>query len=338
MLPFLIPLLGGALNRKDLDPKQVDLSQNMLEAKGQSGQAIDNNAAALQNLNAMANNGEQQNVFGQQQALAQQLQAMADGKGPSLANQQLANATGQNVANQAAMMAGQRGAGANVGLMARQAAMQGAGIQQQAAGQGAALRLQEQSNALGQLQQQQGAMGNTAQGIQGARAQAQQGMQGNQNSLLGNMNANNRLILDQQQGINSLNRDAQKQDSDQKFQAVKMGLQAAGSALGAAEGGVVPHKGGSFAEGGAIPYKGSSSIGAMLHGYANGGPVNLDNGGHVPGKAKVAGAVDSYANDTVDAKLSPGEWVIPRSVTQAANPKAEAMRFIDALLAKQGKK
>lgn len=51
--------------------------------------------------------------------------------------------------------------------------------------------------------------------------------------------------------------------------------------------------------------------------YADGGVAHdhaicMKLGGHVPGEAKVEG--DSKENDTVDAKLSPGELVIPRSV------------------------
>ena len=40
-------------------------------------------------------------------------------------------------------------------------------------------------------------------------------------------------------------------------------------------------------------------------------PLPMRQGGMVPGRARVPG--DSYANDTVDAKLSPGELVVPRT-------------------------
>lgn len=46
---------------------------------------------------------------------------------------------------------------------------------------------------------------------------------------------------------------------------------------------------------------------------SDGGKIDFRSGGHVPGKAKVKG--DSPKNDTVDAKLSPGEIVIPRSAS-----------------------
>ena len=56
-------------------------------------------------------------------------------------------------------------------------------------------------------------------------------------------------------------------------------------------------------------------------GYAHGGmmpnPADemcMKSGGSVPGQAKVPG--DSPANDTVHARLSPGEFVVPRSIVQ----------------------
>lgn len=63
---------------------------------------------------------------------------------------------------------------------------------------------------------------------------------------------------------------------------------------------------------------------------------NFKPGGKVPGKASVAG--DSYANDTVPAIVSPGEIVLPRSVTQAKDAPKKAAAFVQAILAKkQGK-
>ena len=100
-------------------------------------------------------------VYGQQQVTADQLQGIVQGTGPNPAMAALNQRTGENVANQAALMAGQRGAGANVGLMARQAAQQGGNLQQQAVGQGATMQAQQSLNALGQIGGQQSAMGAT---------------------------------------------------------------------------------------------------------------------------------------------------------------------------------
>lgn len=134
-----------------------------LNGAGSAGAAMGGQGALAGNLAAANGVGAQAagiggllNVLGQQQGIA-------NGTGPNPAMAMLNQTTGQNVANQAALMAGQRGAGANVGLLARQAGQQGAGIEQQAAGQAATMQAQQQLNALN-------AMGNTAQGIAGIGA------------------------------------------------------------------------------------------------------------------------------------------------------------------------
>ncbi len=111
--------------------------------------------------------GGLQNVLSQQQGTANQLQGIANGTGPNPAQAALNQSTGQNIANQAALMAGQRGAGANVGLMARQAAQQGAATQQQAVGQGATMQAQQELGAINALTGQQQAMGATNTNIAG---------------------------------------------------------------------------------------------------------------------------------------------------------------------------
>src|ERR1035437_2296226 len=80
------------------------------------------------NANANVNNTQQsqnallaalgkQNGIQNQSDVYGQLQGVASGTGPNPAMAALNQATGANVANQSAMMAGQRGAGANVGMM-----------------------------------------------------------------------------------------------------------------------------------------------------------------------------------------------------------------------------
>jgi hypothetical protein len=103
---------------------------------------------SLQSQQALLSALQGQNGIGNQSQVYNQLQGVANGTGPNPAQAQLAQATGQNVANQAALMAGQRGAGANVGLLARQAAQQGAQTQQNAIGQAATLQAQQSLNAL----------------------------------------------------------------------------------------------------------------------------------------------------------------------------------------------
>jgi hypothetical protein len=109
--------------------------------------------------------GNLQDVFSKQGQTLGQLSDISQGRGPNPAQTMLNQATGQNVANQAALMAGQRGAGTNVGMIARQAGQQGAGIQQNAAGQAATLEAQQRLGALGQMGGQEQNMGNTGQQI-----------------------------------------------------------------------------------------------------------------------------------------------------------------------------
>lgn len=161
-------------------------------------------------LNALA----AQNGLGNQSSVFNQLQGVANGTGPNPAQAMLNQSTGQNVANQAALMASQRGTSSNPGLIARQAAQQGANIQQQAAGQGATMQANQSLGALGQLgglanQQVANQIGgvaglnNAAQGIEGLYNQgvanqnnANVGMQSNQNNAnagIANTNAQNQI-------------------------------------------------------------------------------------------------------------------------------------------------
>lgn len=206
---------------------------------------------ALSAQNGIAN---QNQVFGQQQALAGQLQGIANGTGPNPAQAQLAQATGQNVANQAALMAGQRGAGANVGLLSRQIAQQGAGIQQQAVGQGATLGAQQQLAALGTLQGQQSNLANLATQQVGQQANALTGY--NQAAQSSQQNLLNSIA-----GTNSANVSSQGNQSAANSHIAGIGAQQQGSLLGGAINGA------------------GSAVGAMAHGgmagYAGGGPVSM---------------------------------------------------------------
>lgn len=162
-------------------PATIDQLQNSYSGVQNSMQSQQGLLAAIQ----------AQNGLGNQSQVYNQLQGVANGTGPNPAQAMLNQATGQNVQNQAAMMAGQRGAGSNPALIARQAAMQGAGIQQNSAGQAATLQAQQSLGALGQA----GNMANTQAANQigqtNANTAAQQAEQANLlNSLQGYNNAN----------------------------------------------------------------------------------------------------------------------------------------------------
>lgn len=162
--------------------------------------------AALQGQNGLQN---QSQVYGQ-------LQGVANGVGPNPAQAMLNQSTGQNVANQAALMGSARGANANAGLIGRQAAQQGAQIQQNAAGQAATLQANQQMGALGQmgsLANQQAANYMTGVAGNSAANQSEQQILQNANSqynntaaaMQGNINTNNAALaatnMQGQQGI-----------------------------------------------------------------------------------------------------------------------------------------
>lgn len=387
-------------------PEQLAAAQaNTQNTLGQQNAFVN----ALQGQNGIQN---QSNVFNQ-------MQGIADGTGANPAQAMLNQATGANVANQAALMAGQRGANANAGMIARQAAQQGGALQQQAAGQGAVMQANQQLAALNQMGgiagQQVGNLGNAN------NAAAQTALQQQQN-LIGGMNATNNANVSNVASINDMNASENAANkkagsdlfggimnaagsamalSDEKAKKnVKSGEGAVKELLNSAEPKEYDYKdkangkgkhvspmaqdleksaiGKSMVmdtpQGKVVDY--GKGFGAILaaqsmlnkrldsiensmksepHGsiaeeveespqdhkgprsklgqsYAQGGRVSAV----VPGKAKVAG--DSLKNDTVDAKLSPGEIVIPRSIATSKNAPAEAAKFVAACLARSSSK
>lgn len=143
-----------------------------------------------------------QNAVANQNAVAAQELAMTQGQGPNPALAQLAQTTNQNVNNQAALMAGQRGAAGNVGEMARQAAQQGAATQQQAVGQAATQEANQQIAA------QQNLAGLSANQVgQAGQAVSNLGtqQQNEQNILQGANTAYNNANVGMQSNINNVN-------------------------------------------------------------------------------------------------------------------------------------
>lgn len=328
------------------------------------------NQTALQGQQGLLNAIQGQNGLGNQSQVYNQYQGMVNGQGPNPAQNMLSQATGANVANQAALMAGQRGAGSNVGLMARQAAQQGANTQQQAAGQAATMQANQSLNALGQA----GSMANTMAANQIGQTNANTTAQQNeQNMLIGAHNANNAVqgnlagttMAGQQALVGGLMNSAGAmagmasggEVGDSAFTHESMFGQAMSKGQDSTASYNPNTSGASTLQKGAGSYKGSPKGDPMAgatniapSGFsespsvmptmvaAKGGSVGdkLKSGGHVPGQAKVKG--NSYANDTVKALLSPGEVVIPRSVMQSGDPARGAADFVRAVMAKKGKK
>lgn len=293
---------------------QENLGKDYNFAQHHAHRALNAQEILLGQLQAQNGLQNQTDVYNQQQALSQQLQQQAMGGGPNPAQAALAQATQANTANQAALMAGQRGTQANAGMLARQASMAGAQNQQQTVGQAALMQAQQQVQAQQMLQQQQNMMGGMTNqqvanqmGGFGAYTQAAQGQEQNIfNAISGSEGTKTKT-------------DSINQQQQQGVLGGQMGI------LTGAASAVMP--------------KGKAQ-GGMI-GYSHGGPVskcgqylNMKAGGAVPGQASVQG--DSNKNDTVPAMLSPGEVVIPRSVMQSKDPAKAAAAFVSACLAKRG--
>lgn len=188
--------------------------------------AYNGSQSAMGNQQGLLSALQGQNGLGNQSQVYNQLQGVVNGQGPNPAQAMLAQSTGQNVANQASLMAGQRGAGANVGLMARQAGQQGGALQQQAAGQGASMQAQQALGALGQA----GGMADTMASNQIGQTNANVAAQQNEQSIL--------------QGANNANNNIQGQLANTTLggQQKMIGgvMNAAGGAAGLAAGGTVP--------------------------------------------------------------------------------------------------
>lgn len=191
------------------------------------------------NLVAQTQPGTQQGLA-TQNALTGQLQGVINGTGPNAAQAALNQNTAANVANQAALMAGQRGASQNVGLAARQNAMTGAATQQAAVGQGATLQAQQQIAA----QQQLANLASTQYGQGAGAVEGQNNAQQNeQNILQGANTAANNANVAMQSNINNVNAGVAS-GNQQQASSVFSGIANLGSS--------VAGLGGLFAKGGEV--------------------------------------------------------------------------------------
>jgi hypothetical protein len=182
------------------EAQRPDLMQPV--TKEQVDQSYLNTQTGLGQQNDFLNAVRAQGGLANQSSVFNQQQAIANGTGPNPAQAMLANSTGANVANQAALMAGQRGSGANAGMMARQAANQGAGIQQNAAGQAAALQAQQ---SLGALNQMGGLATNQANNQANATNAYTNAALQQQANLLGGAGAYNNAQVGMQSNMNTTN-------------------------------------------------------------------------------------------------------------------------------------
>lgn len=234
----LLGTAGGAAGTGFSTPQQTDLLNptdlNQTQtAYGQSQNALLRQKDFLQAVQAQNGLQNQSNVFNQ-------LQGVANGTGPNPAQAQLAQATQANVANQAALMAGQRGSSSNPGLIARQAAQTGANIQQQAAGQAATIQAQQSLNAMGQLS---GIAGQQAQQQANATNAYSQANQNEQQQLLGSIAQQNNAKVGMQSNVNNANSQLAGQQMAGQNNLLSGIAGGVGAALMLADGGQVPQNG-----------------------------------------------------------------------------------------------
>lgn len=335
------------------------------EARKQTQGVINQQQEFVNALNAQQGLQHQGDVYSQ-------FANVAAGQGPNPAQAMLANATGANIANQAALMAGQRGAAANPALIARLAAMQGSNAQQQAAGQAAALQAQQSLNALGamgnlanqQVSQQASGISNLGQMSQNQQ-NALLGSIANQNQAAANMYGTQADLAKQQTGglfdvIGNLTGGIGKVISGIKtsntnnntIDTTDTTTPKSDQTAEAAEGGAVAD----------LPKGPRSKVGQFLAGapmMAQGGKVPalvspgeqylkpqdvqkvkqganpLKVGERIPGKPMHPG--NDYRNDIVPKTLEEGGIIIPNKVMQSKDPKKAAADFVAAVLARKGK-
>jgi len=336
--------------------------------------------AALNNQ-LTTSQGNLAGLQGQQGELARALLAQSRGQGPNPAQIMLNQATDRNIAQNAGLIASQRGI--NPALAARLVSQNAGDMSQQAAGQGALMQAQQQNAAQGQLgglynqmaeqnlrnALMSGQLANQsslgAQGINaGVSAQNIAATQATQSGLLSGIGGGMMAMLNKGGSVPSYAGGGQVSASQSianelaraagipswahgiSIEPMKMPSLGGMGGAGAAE--AIPMAGGAnaaelagaavmvAADGGSVPMI-FDPVAKIYHAdFQDKGTAQLKSkGGGVPGKPKVPG--DSPVNDTVKARLSPGEVVIPNSVMQSDDPVKNAAKFVAEELKKNGR-
>lgn len=296
----------------------------------QISDAYNNSNNSMQAQNELLAALQSQNGIGNQSQVYNQYQDIAAGNGPNPAKAMLAQSTGANVANQAALMAGQRGAGSNVGLLARQIGQQGAATQQQAAGQAATMQAQQSLNALTGA----GNIANTQVGNQVGQTNANvQARQSEQQQLLNAQAAYNNAQVGMQSNINNANTHLASIGMN-AFPSL-LGGAAQGASSGAAAGGGGGAEGGEvtkhgfMADGGdASAFQGpQSKFGQFLAGQGStGGPqtdaMAMDDPGTAAAMLAMQQGVAKGVNKGVQAMRQPGSNSTPSESVGGASAMA----------------
>lgn len=326
--------LGQGLTALGLVPQRIDKSV------GQIAPGVGQIDPATGQINTAA----QDQSRAAQMSLLAQLQQMAMGQGPSLAQGVMQQGLDQSMRNAMSMGLGAQQRGMNPGSAMRQAMRMRAQSSADAMNQGAQLRMAEQMGAMNQLGGLAGGMRSQDLGLAQQQAANSMGIAGqNAGNALGLAGQNAQNALDQQRlqaGIN--------QAAAQNFQSLIGGIGQGITTVATMGAGAPPttyaKRGGMmstpqatgagasglFQNGAYTPM----SAGGLVQCLAMGGRIG---GGNVdPGGARAEGprggaTMDSPALDTVPAMLSPGEIVLPRSVAQAADAPEKAAAFVEMI-------
>lgn len=325
---FVTKLLGFGSPNSEFEAKPTQLAQS--NYGNAITQAMSNGLTPNQSLVDFGNSNQ---VRGQQQTLAQAIMQQLQG-GPSVAENQLRQATDRNIRQGMGALASQRGV--NPAILARQILGGTQAANQQAVADAATLRAQEQQGlyqTLGQMlaQQRSQDLGQSELGVNAGlntlnantqRLATAGGLQNQQNAT----NVQNSL------GAQQINAETASNNAKNASGFLSGILNAGAGLLGVpgllgGGGGGDGGNGGGFSSGPSLGV--ANSIGDMSNNFAAkyGGKYGMADGGVIPGKPEVSG--DHPANDTVPAMLSPGEIVIPRS---AAKSSTKAKAFIDAVM------
>lgn len=284
--------MGGIFGGNDFRGNRTDFAFEPYQVGQQNAEA----RQAFYDAAAQKGGAQNETLMAQ---LAQQAQGLG---GPSLAEQQLQQATNRNIRQQGSMLASQRGI--NPALRARLVGNMGAMTGQESAGQAGMLRAQEQNMAQNSL-------------ANAIRSQMQYGQAGSQlanQAALGYgglRNQQNQILSSNDLGAQQLSAGAMSDHG------------ALGSMLGGLGGGIASGLTGGLLSGGGGGGGGASSIPSGPGGKMSGAAMAM--GGMVPG--------DSPQNDVVPAMLSPGEIVLPRSVAQDPDAAEKAKKFVEAIQA-----
>lgn len=234
------------------------------------------------------------------QQLTDALVAQSQGKGPSIAQTQLGMATQENIGRAAGLASSRKGT--NPALAAKMGIDAAAAAGQQAAGQSALMRAQEQLSAQDMLRT---ILANRQQ-LQTQATSVLGGLQTGQNQLLLGQQAINQSTDVAAAQLAQRNREARAGAAGKMIDR----LTQAGAKMAGAPGGDTAAAGGGMG--------GNATMIPYAH------------GGLIPG--------DHPANDVVPAMLSPGEIVLPRSVTMAPDAAERAMAFVEAIKNSKRKK